>query len=74
MNVTLDQSPSGSADEVRAERLLVEVLGTSGQIASAHALMGILRRRQLRLNDSLIALRVATGLAPTFPGRSPTLE
>jgi adenylate cyclase len=69
LNVATGQSPSGGPDEVRAraERLLADVLRVDGQIAIAHMMMGILRRQQFRLNDSLIELRVAIGLAPNHP-------
>jgi adenylate cyclase len=64
VNVAAGQSPPGGPDEVRVEQLLADVLRVDGQIAIAHTLMGLLRRQQGRLDDSLAELRVATELAP----------
>jgi adenylate cyclase len=67
VNVAVGRSPSGGPDGVRAEQLLTDVLGVNGQIAIAHTLMGLLRRSQSRLDDSLVELKVAIGLAPNDP-------
>jgi adenylate cyclase len=72
-NVAVGLSPSGGPDEVRAGQLLADILRVNGESAFAHMLMGIFRRSQFRLDGSLIALRVAIGLAPNFSWRSPIL-
>jgi adenylate cyclase len=58
------QSRLGGSDEVRAEQLFEDVLSADGHAAGAHIGMGILRRLQGQLNDSLIELQVALELAP----------
>jgi adenylate cyclase len=73
MNVGNGQSPEGGPDEVRAEQLLADVLSINDDSAFARMLMGIHRRQQLRLNDALIELRVAIGLAPNLAWAIPHL-
>jgi adenylate cyclase len=56
--------PASAPEEARAEQLLLDVLRVDANISLAHMLTGVLRRVQGRLNDSEIALDIATRLAP----------
>jgi adenylate cyclase len=73
LNVANGHTLEGGPDEVRAEQLLTDVLSINDNSAFARMLMGLLRQQQLRLNDSLIELRVATGLAPSLTWAIPHL-
>ena len=65
MNIADWWGTSLQQDEVRAERLLLEILGRNAKVSLGHMLMGVLRRFQGRLNDSRIELEIAIELAPT---------
>jgi DNA-binding winged helix-turn-helix (wHTH) protein/TolB-like protein len=64
LRVSFGRGPRGGPDEVRAEQLLADVLAVDGDNVQAFILIGIIRRTQIRLNDSLDAFRVALQLAP----------
>jgi class 3 adenylate cyclase/TolB-like protein len=65
------------AAEVRAERLLLDILRVDADIAIAHMLMGTLRRAQGRLDDSKvehdIAIEQSPNLAPAIAQLGVTL-
>ena len=73
MNLESGQSPQGGPDEVRVGQLLADVLSVNDDSAFARMLMGIYRRQQFRLNDALIELRMAIGLAPNLTWAAPHL-
>jgi len=58
--------PAAEHDEARLEQLLLDTLRINVNIASAHFLMGILRRVQGRLNDARIELEIAIELIQNY--------
>ncbi|MGD0105277.1 MAG: tetratricopeptide repeat protein [Rhodopila sp.] len=66
-NIADGWSQSAAQDIERAEQLLLDVLHVDGDIFYAHIWMGVLRRLQGRLDESLIELETALALAPNYP-------
>jgi TolB-like protein/Tfp pilus assembly protein PilF len=63
-NILEGWSQSVEPDQVRAEQLLLGVLQDDPDFPEGHAYMGMLRRLQGRLSDSMIELEIAIALAP----------
>ena len=66
-NIADGWSQTAAQDIARAEQLLLDVLHIDGDIFYAHVWMGVLRRLQGRLDESLIELETALALAPNYP-------
>jgi adenylate cyclase len=63
-DVVLRFTTSREQDVARADQLLQEALAREMNISMAHFAMGVLRRIQVRLNDSQIELQAAIALDP----------
>jgi tetratricopeptide (TPR) repeat protein len=63
-NIGEGWSQSVEQDLARAEQLLLDVLHDNADIPEARGYMGLLRRLQGRLSDSMIELEVGLGLDP----------